>query len=374
VPSLDLPVRADLAVVGAGIVGLAHAFEAHRRGLSVVVVERDARPVGASVRNFGHGCVTAQDGTALDYALAARSSWLELARQAGFWVRESGTVVVARADDERAVLEELAERRDGQVCLLDARRVEDRLGPVPGAVAGAFFPLDVRIDPRSAVPATAGWLATQGVRFLWSTSVRLIEPGRLVTSRGDVVADRIVVAVGHHLDRHYPELASTAGLRRCVLHMLRVAAPNGRRIEPAVFTGLSMLRYPAFQGCRSLPALRERIGRERPDLLDADVNLMLTQHPDGDLLIGDTHAYATTPDPFQAEELDELLLSEAAELLGAGPLTVRQRWRGVYASIPDREFLIVEPSPGVRAVSITSGIGMTTALGLAPRVLDDLLA
>jgi hypothetical protein len=28
----------------------------------------------------------------------------------------------------------------------------------------------------------------------------------------------------------------------------------------------------------------------------------------------------------------------------------------------------------VRAVAVTAGIGMTTALGLAPRVLDDLLA
>ena len=39
--------RVDLAIVGAGIVGLAHAVEAVRRGLSVVVVERDERATGA---------------------------------------------------------------------------------------------------------------------------------------------------------------------------------------------------------------------------------------------------------------------------------------------------------------------------------------
>lgn len=54
--------RSDLVVVGAGIVGLAHAVEAVRRGLRVTVIERDRRPVGASVRNFGHCCVTAQRG------------------------------------------------------------------------------------------------------------------------------------------------------------------------------------------------------------------------------------------------------------------------------------------------------------------------
>lgn len=100
------------------------------------------------MRNFGHACVTAQEGEALDQALRARTTWLELARSAGFWAGETGTVVVARADDEAAVLQELAVRRDGQLELLDARGVQARVGPVPGVVAGAFLPLDLRVDPR----------------------------------------------------------------------------------------------------------------------------------------------------------------------------------------------------------------------------------
>ena len=45
--------RADVAIVGAGILGLAHAYVAAKAGKSVVVLEKSPRAAGASVRNFG---------------------------------------------------------------------------------------------------------------------------------------------------------------------------------------------------------------------------------------------------------------------------------------------------------------------------------
>jgi FAD dependent oxidoreductase TIGR03364 len=367
--------RADVAIVGAGIVGLAHAVEAVERGLSVVLVERDDQACGASIRNFGHGCFTAQADEGLELALAARERWVSLARKAGFWLIESGSVVVAQAPDELAVMEEFKDRRDGHVRLLSAREVLNRL-PVSDTllVGGLEAPLDCRVNPRQSVHALARWLAdAHGVEFLWHATALGVEPGRLHTSRGDVAAGAVVVAAGHDLDRLFPELADEAGLVRCALQMLRVARPTGRAIRPALLTGLSLLRYRGYASCPSLDALRCRLEQERPELVAADVNLIVTQMPGGDLVIGDTHAYARTPAPFNDETLDELILSEAGALLGLRRLHVRERWRGVYAFAPDREFLVAAPAPGVRAVAVTSGIGMTTALGLAPRVLDDLL-
>nr|WP_062330644.1 TIGR03364 family FAD-dependent oxidoreductase [Herbidospora sakaeratensis] len=356
----------DVVVVGAGIVGLAHAVDAVRRGLTVAVVERDGHATGASIRNFGHGCVTAQAGAALGYAIDARATWVRLAREAGFWLRESGTVLAARHDDEMAVLEEFREERGDQVVLLPAGKV-----PVE-AVGGALFPLDIRVDPREAVGAVARWLAGQGVTFLWETSVHTIEPGLVGTSRGPITAKAVVVCVGHDVDRHFPDLSRRFGVRRCALHMLRVANPVPHDFDPAVLTGFSMLRYDGFATLPTAPKVRARLEAESPHLVDAGLNLMFTQRPDGDLTIGDTHRYATTLDPFNAEELDRFVLDEIARLLGVARLDVRERWRGVYASA-DRPFLDVSPVPGVRVVSVTSGIGMTTAFGLAPRVLDELL-
>ncbi|MFJ5987254.1 TIGR03364 family FAD-dependent oxidoreductase [Lentzea sp. NPDC092896] len=421
----------DLVVVGAGVVGLAHAWHAVRRGLSVAVVERDEHAAGASVRNFGHGCFTAQDGVAFEYAMAAREQWLTLAREAGFWLRESGSIVVARAEDELEVLREFAEVRDVELLNNPTKgsfnNPTTRLfnnpatgsfnnppishvgagsfnnppigsgstsagsfnnPPIGSGSAGSFndsgvgllnnpsilgaalLPLDIRVNPREAVHAIAALLADRGVTFHWSTNVLTVEPGLVRTSRGELRCRAAVVAVGHDVDRFFPDLAEEREIQRCQLRMLRVA--HGGVIDPAVLTGFSMLRYEAFARCPSTEKVRERLTHDHPELVEAGLNLMFTQLPDGSLTIGDTHHYSRTVAPYRPEDLDDLVLTETARLLGVPALRVLERWRGIYASAPE-PFLTATPVPLTRAVSVTSGIGMTTALGLAPAVLDDLL-
>jgi len=361
-------------IVGAGIVGLAHAVEALKRGLSVLVVERDDRPVGASVRNFGHGCVTGQLGTNQAWALAARERWHELSREAGFWIGTGGALIAARSADELAVVEELVQSGHGDAQLLDRRQIADQVELSDDVIGGAHLPLDIRVDPREAVAAIAAWVARQpGADIWWSTSMLGLDGDVVRTSRGESTASRTVTCVGHDVDRLFPDIAEVAGMQRCALHMLRVANPGGRPIAPAVLTGTSLLRYPAFKATPAAAALHERYEREHADLMRAGLNLTFTQLPSGDLTIGDTHAYATTHDPYGDEAADDLVLREIAKLLGAEQLDVRQRWRGVYASAPS-DTLIAAASPTATVVSVTSGVGMTIAHGLAATVLDDVLA
>lgn len=368
---VDAPL--DLLVVGAGVVGLGHAVQAITRGARVAVVERDARAVGASVSNFGHGCVTAQTGPALDFALAARLEWLRLAKEVGFWLRDAGTVVVARADDEYAVLEDFRSERGEDVELLDARGIHARLPLTDDSiVGGAWLPLDLRVDPRAAVASIAGWLADQGVAFHWSTTVRGIEGDAVHTSRGTIRARKVVIAVGHDVDQLYPDIAAGHGLGRCSLHMLQLANPTTGDIGPAVLTGWSLLRYDGFAVSPALAQVRARLTALDPRSIEAGLNLMFTQGPEGDIVFGDTHEYDDPPSPFRDEQRDELLLRHARAIFGVDRLQVRQRWRGVYASAPT-PFLVAAPHPDVRVVSVTSGIGMTTGFGVAGHVIDDLL-
>ncbi|MEE2522458.1 TIGR03364 family FAD-dependent oxidoreductase [Pseudarthrobacter sp. J75] len=401
-PSSGLPTSVDVVVVGAGIVGLAHAALAADRGLSVLVIDRDHRAVGASIRNFGHCCITAQTGDLYELATAGRKHWLDFSARAGFWSTESGAVVVARTATELRVLQELEERREpGQIVLLSAAQTLARLGrtgtnqaptedaPTLGAstegapaedtapdqgagvAGGAWLRDDLRVDPRTTVAQLAAWLdQQQDAAVRWNTSALGFAAGttrtaRVQTSRGDVEADHVFVCVGHDVDLLFPEVAAEHRIDRCSLQMAAAEAPGGLELAPAVLTATSMLRYGAFVELPSAPALQAQVQAEDPELLDIGANVMFTQRPDGTLLLGDSHAYQKTADPFLAESTTDLLLDRIQGVLGVENLTVTERWQGIYASSDVGPLFVADIRQGVTAVSVTAGIGMTVSFGLA---------
>jgi D-hydroxyproline dehydrogenase subunit beta len=68
----------DVAIVGAGIVGAACAYECARRGLRVVMVDRDTTGAGTTAAGMGH--IVAMDDSAAQFALTRYSQrlWQEL--------------------------------------------------------------------------------------------------------------------------------------------------------------------------------------------------------------------------------------------------------------------------------------------------------
>src|ERR1700753_2776757 len=96
----------DLAVVGGGVIGLAHAFLAAKAGKRVAVIERDVRANGASIRNFGFITVTGQErGESWRLARRTRDVWAELASLAGLTIEHQGLALTARSSEALAVIE-----------------------------------------------------------------------------------------------------------------------------------------------------------------------------------------------------------------------------------------------------------------------------
>src|SRR3974390_1515502 len=95
----------DLAVIGAGVLGLAHAYVAARLGKRVVVIERDSRANGASIRNFGFITVTGQErGDSWRLARRTRDIWAEVACQAGIPIEQEGLYLTARSAEAETVI------------------------------------------------------------------------------------------------------------------------------------------------------------------------------------------------------------------------------------------------------------------------------
>src|SRR5262245_39780001 len=106
--------RADVVIVGAGILGLAHAYEAARRGLRVLVFERNLSASGASVRNFGMIWPVGQPpGLAYETALRSRARWLEVLEDSRLPYWPDGSLHVVYRDDEADVAREFAEIAPG---------------------------------------------------------------------------------------------------------------------------------------------------------------------------------------------------------------------------------------------------------------------
>ncbi len=370
--------RFDLAVVGAGIVGLATALAAVRRGLRVAVIDRDAQANGASVRNFGFITVTGQErGAMWRRARRSREVWSEVASAAGIPIVHTGLWMSARRPESLAVLEAFMATDMAEGCRLlepaEARRRCPSMA-APDLVAVLESRVELRVESRTAIPRLAAWLAeTHGVSFLRGTTALTVEPWGVRTSRGPVRADHVAVCPGDDFGVLYPERLAAHALTRCKLQMLRLADP-GFRLPAALMSDLGLGRYQGYAALPAAAPLKARLAAEQPAHLRHGIHLIVVQSADGTLVVGDSHHYAATPDPFSLEEVDELIREEFRAALGIEPPATLERWTGTYASAADRAVLIEAPDPRVRVAIVTCGAGASTGFALGEEVVESLLS
>jgi D-hydroxyproline dehydrogenase subunit beta len=371
----------DVGVIGAGIVGLAHAWSAARRGHRVVVFERAKAASGASIRNFGMIWPIGQPaGEPHAIALRSREAWLELARDAGIWVNPCGSLHLAHRDDEWSVLEEFARAAPGlgYTCeLLTREEVLRRTAAAnqDGLLGGLFSSSELAVNPRAAVRALPRWLAHDlNVRFELETTITAVGPGRVRSAEGREWAfDRTVICGGDDFETLFPEVFRAAGISRCKLQMLKTAAqPHEWRLGPHLASGLTLRHYPNFAVAASLDALRKRIADDSPELDRFGIHVMASQNDAGEVILGDSHEYDAAIEPFDKALIDELILQELRRVIWLPTWEIAERWHGVYAKYQTRAVFDAEPLPGVHVRSATGGSGMTMAFGLAEKFWEDL--
>ena len=371
-----MPRSYDLAVVGAGIVGLATALAAARRGKQVVVIDRDAQANGASVRNFGFITITGQErGDMWARAKRSRDVWVEVASAAKIDLIHRGLVMAVRRPESMDLLDAFLATEMGEGCeLLDAKALKADHGHLAGPqlLGGLWSPHEVRVESRQAIPAVAAWLAEHyGVTFLRQTAVVGVETGKVFTGQGVIEATCVAVCPGDDLISLFPDQVAAYKVSRCKLQMLRLADP-GFRLSGAVMSDLGLVRYAGYAALPQAQAVRARLEAEQADQLANGIHLIVVQSADGSLVVGDSHHYGPTPDPFASEAVDQLILDEYEAVFGLSAPPVQERWTGTYASAADRTVLMDQPCQDVRLVMVTTGAGASTGFALGEEVVNDL--
>jgi D-hydroxyproline dehydrogenase subunit beta len=387
----------ELVIAGAGIVGLAHAYTAIQNGIPghrIVVIDKDHRCVGASIRNFGFITISGQRaGDTWRRAMHARNVWAHVAPQAGIAIVHRGLWVLGRRALAQPVLAAFCNTDMGAQCELLSADEAARRAPwlqTDGAACALYSPHELRVESREALPRLARWLAeVHGVQFIWGQEVLAVEHGAshatVRTAHHSLQAARVLLCPGTelngvakpYLDVHFANHPKGNTVHLTRLQMLRVRPDTPLQLGSAAMADLSLVRYHGYADLPESKPLLAQLQQEEAQSLADGIHLIAVQSEDGSLVVGDSHHYANTPEPFAFEAVDQLILRHLHEAVRVGPCQVQERWTGVYptgATTADglgTDCLIVQPDANTRVVLVTSGTGASTAFGIAHDVFTN---
>jgi len=368
-----------IVIIGGGIIGTAHAFEAVKAGHEVIQLERDEVARSASVRNFGLVWVSGRkSGTELQTGIRARELWEEIHNTIPEMIfRGNGSLTLAVNQEEIAVMEESLKKEDAALRkwqILD-RNETQKINPAlrGNYLASLWCPLDATVEPASVLHSFREYLLAKE-KYIWRNNIDVVDV-RSDGSRATAVArngeifegDIVIFCPGADHSSLFKEQFDTAPIRRVRLQMMSTA-PLDEVLTTSIADGDSMRYYPGYE----VPTL-EKLPPQHPIAAQNHMQLLMVQRADGTLTIGDTHEYAE-PFQFKLEEDPFTYLHEvASNLLGKKLPPIVNRWDGIYSqrtdgAVCDRRKIahniISVTGPGGRGNTLAPAIAEETIKGL----------
>jgi glycine/D-amino acid oxidase-like deaminating enzyme len=344
----------DVAIAGAGIVGAACADECSRRGMKVVLLDRDIVGGGATAAGMGH--VVVMDDSEAQFALTRYSQrlWQQLRPELPVDVEydECGTIWVA-ADDEE--LEEVRRKhkyygdRDVETKILDANKLYD-LEPNlrSGMKGGLLVPEDVVLYPPCAARFLIERAQKRGATVRLGRTVRLIRAGSVTLDDGfEIRAKMVVNAIGAWAPELMPELE----IRKRKGHLAITD------------------RYPGFVRHQLV-----ELGylKSAHSVSTDSVAFNVQPRRTGQILIGSSRQYGAEHREIDADMLARMLRRAQSYMPSLAQLSIVRCWTGFRAATPDKLPLmgLSYTDNSVWLATGHEGLGITTSLGTA-RILAD---
>lgn len=348
---------ADVAIVGAGIVGAACARECALRGLRVVVIESSIAGGGATAAGMGHIVVLDDSEAQLILDRYSQTLWDELAGRlpASCELRRSGTLWISADDEEVAEAERkrrLYAEHGIDATLLDARALAREEPSLRGGLSGGLLvPGDSVVYP----PAAARFLLDEALRL--GAELRLGTPAGLVDGSTVRLADgatlrsrHVVIAAGSRA----PDLAPDIPVRPRKGHLAITD------------------RYPGFVSRQMIELSYVKRAHAAED---ESVAFNVQPRPTGQVLIGSSRQFASTDPDVEPGVLGRMLARAIEYLPGLAELSVIRTWTGFRAATPDG-LPLIGPSAGMPGLLLATGhegLGITTCLATAKLIAASIL-
>lgn len=199
------PLRTEVVIIGAGIVGAMCAYYVNRAGLKAIVIDRGT--VASGTTGAGEGNIMVSDkspGPELELALKSRDMWFEVAQDLGneFELVAKGGLAVSRGD--ASSLFELSNSQSVagvETKRVDASEIQELEPFISKAVQnGVHYPQDAQCQPMLAAAHILRQLQRRGLEFIGHQEVLKIERKSenltVRTSTLEIQSDFVVNAAG----------------------------------------------------------------------------------------------------------------------------------------------------------------------------------
>jgi glycine/D-amino acid oxidase-like deaminating enzyme len=337
----------DVAIAGGGIVGCACALACARRGLSVVLVERDVLGSGATAAGMGH--VVVMDDSDAQFALTRYSQqlWSRLELPPAAEHCPVGTLWIAADTEEMAGAERkqaLYQERGVPCRLLTATELAaEEPNLAPGLSGGLLVPEDSAVYPPVVALELARRAEKLGARLIVGRAVRSIGEGRILLDDGtELRAEKLIHALGAEAVSLWPEI------------------PIRKRKGHLVITD----RYPGFVRHQLIElGYLKSAHSTKADSVAFNVQPRST----GQLLIGSSRQYGAEHSATDQQILTAMLARAALYMPAIASLSAIRVWTGFRAATPDK-LPLIGPVPGDPTLWLATGhegLGITTSLATA---------
>ncbi|WP_128547370.1 TIGR03364 family FAD-dependent oxidoreductase [Larkinella soli] len=377
----------DLIVVGGGIVGTFHAYHAAVRGLKVLLLEKDAQPHQATVRNFGQIVPSGMSGRWFAYGRRGLEIYGQIQQEFDLSLRRNGSVYIASDEDEQTLLHEVKARFDAESYaseLLTADRLLERYPVIRRSYAreALFFPQELSAEPNQFIHRLHQYMAGRfpNLTLQFRTAVVGCDPSEShVTVRSTAgetwQAGKVIVCGGGEFRLLFPNVFRTSGIITSKLQMMRTVALPDLPLEGNILTGLTIRRYESFTQCPSYGRIRTPEPLE--ELKRWGIHILFKKAVDGSVIIGDSHEYASVDEVESLgyhtnAHLNELMLREAQRIVTFDVRALSETWSGFYPQHGDHDVYEHDIGNSIHIRTAIGGKGMTGSCGYAEEVIATL--